>query len=185
MLRSRGFSLIEVLIALCISSVALVAFFGAFSQFQAVNHDLSALHERNSNLSMAPLLLLKWMAGAGNNRWDQGWEGVSTDGRTVGALSDSEGPGGFPDQALNDTYEMIWVRDNGKDLQIKSKSGSYQPAVKNIARFEVDSDPPSLKFRLEGATDSNLLTSRTAVESKLDLEVYLWNYRPNLFAEAP
>ena len=183
--KSDGFSLIEVLVSLGISSVALIAFLGAFDQFQIVNRDLTLLDERNSNLRLAPLLLTKWLTGAGNNRWKQKWHGLSTDGNTIDAQSDSEGPDGFPDKTLTESYETISVRHKGNDLQLKSKSGTFQPALKNVSRFEVKSDLPFLTLRLRGVTDRPLMTSRAPLESELELDLYLWNYRANLFAEAP
>ena len=185
MLKSSGFSLIEVLVALGISSVALIAFLGAIDQFQVVNRDLALLDERNSNLGLAPLLLTKWLTGAGNNRWKQEWGGLSASDDTLETQSDSEGPDGFPDTKLTESYETISVRHKGNDLQLKSKSGTFQPALKNVSRFEAQPDLPFLRLRLRGVTDRPLMTSRAPLESELELDLYLWNYRPNLFAEAP
>jgi prepilin-type N-terminal cleavage/methylation domain-containing protein len=184
--KNEGFSLIEMLVALCISSIALAAFFGAIGQFQTVNRDLGLLTERDSNLGLASLLLTKWITAAGNNRWNQEWEGFSTDGAALDARSDTEGPDGFPDEKLTESYETISVRRKGTDLQIKSKTGSFQPALKNLSQFQVEPDDlPLVRLRLAGATDRPTMTSRSAPESRMELDLYLWNYRTNLFSEAP
>ena len=183
--RNEGFSLIEVLVALGISSLALIAFLGAIQQFQVVNRDLALLDERDSNLGLAPLLLTKWITGAGNNRWNQGWDGLYVDDDRIDARSDSEGPDGFPDKQLTESYETVSIRQKGNDLQLKSGSGTFQPALKNVSSFGVESEPPFLSLRLRGITDRPLLTSRAPLEAEMQLDLYLWNYRPNLFAEAP
>lgn len=186
MQTSDGFSLIEVLISLAVSCIVLVAFVGAAGEFQTINWNLSQLAERDSNLSLVPLMCAKWLSGAGNNRWDRNWTGLSREADALVARADMEGTDGFPDGALTESFESIALRRSGTDFQIRSNGGTYQPAAKNIGTFAFDnSDSCLLRLTFSGITDRPLMRVRAAAVNRLEFDVYLWNYRPNLFAEKP
>jgi len=184
--KSRGATLIELLISLAIGCVILLAFLGAAVPFQTIAWDLSLLHDRDSSLCLAPLLFCKWISGAGNNRAGHSWDGVQQEGDTLHLKSDTEGQDGFPDGRLKESYESIALRVKGSDLQIRSEGGSFQPAFKNFAGLQVHrADDRLLSLTFEGRTDRSLLSTPAEGSKQVAFKVYLWNYRPNLFEETP
>ncbi len=184
--KNKGATLIELLLSLAVGCVIFLALLGAITPLQTLTWDLSTLYDRDSTLCLAPLLLCKWIAGAGNNRAGQNWTGIQLDGDSLQAMSDTEGKKGFPDGHLNESYESIAVRRKGSDLQIKSKTGSFQPAFKNFTDFSADlADLPLLSLTIGTDVDAALIRmTKTAARQRV-FKIYLWNYRPNLFEEIP
>ena len=183
--RNRGVTLIEALIALTVSSLLFVAFMAAIAPVQSLCWDLSALHDRDATLCLAPPLVCKWTSGAGNNRADRA-ACVRAEGGILHLQSDADGSDGFPDGDVKDSYESISIRQNGSDLQIKSGSGSFQPAFRNIGAFHADTaDPQLLRVTLAAEVDKRLIRVPSTGRKLVSFDVYLWNFRPNLFEEAP
>lgn len=184
--KNSGATLVEALIALAVGAIVVLGFLAAMSPVQSLSWDLSALHDRDSTLCLGPPLLCKWTAGAGNNRPSQGSNWVRTEAGTLQVQSDTEGPTGFPDGKLLDTYESISIRHNGGDLQIKSGTGSFQPVFRNVTGFSPSiTDPRLLSMTLTAQTDKTLIKTPSTQPKRVAFLVYLWNYRPNLFEEAP
>lgn len=185
-IADSGFSLLEVVLALTISAVLLTSFLTLFDSFQKWNSDLQLLIERDENLWLSPLLLSRWLGPAGNNRWTQSWEGFSSTSGEVAVNSDIDGPAGFPDAALAGSFEMLVLRHSGSTLQLKSGTATFQPLLKNVSGFSVDgASLPLITIHLTAVSDRRLQgVNSDAVEAAV-LSFYLWNYRSNLFAEAP
>ncbi len=183
--KNRGATLIEALIALAIGSFLFVTFLAAVAPVQSLAWDLSALHDRDAALCLAPPLLCKWVSGAGNNRADRP-TCVRTQAGVLHLESDTDGSNGFPDGDVKDTYESVSIRENGSDLQLKIGAGSFQPVFRNISSFQADlTDPRLLRLRLGAEVDKTLIRVPSTGPKSMTFDVYLWNFRPNLFEEAP
>lgn len=185
MQRNSGATLIEALLGLAIGSLLFVAFLGGVAPVQSLTWDLSALHDRDSTLCLAPLLFCKWISGAGNNR-----PHVSASVRNeTGVLrleSDMDGTDGFPDGDVNDNYESISIRGNGADLQLKSGNGTFQPVFRNVGTFQaVVTNPTLLRLKMGAEVDKTMIRVPSIGLKHLSFDVYLWNFRPNLFEESP
>jgi hypothetical protein len=183
--NADGYTLLETLWALLLSVALLAAFLGATDNIQRWGMELNQLLERDRNATLAPLLLTRWVYAAGNNRWAGNWPGWSLESGHLQVRSDLDGPGGFPDRALNESYEDISLRHSGADLQLKSGDGSFQPVLKNTSAFRPDLSPPLVTLRLQMQTDQPLRSTGAPGTTEFQLDLYLWNYRPNLFPEAP
>lgn len=184
--RSEGVTLLETLIALLVSMTLLLAFFSLFQTVQTLEGNLSLLLERDENFWLAPLLLTRWFTAAGNNRWRQTWEGLSIQSGEVQINSDMDGAQGFPDGVLLSSFETVTLRHKASDLQLKSGSSTFQPLLKNISNFQVDGQAlPVASVRIAAVTDRPLVAPHQTVSDSTALLVYIWNYRPNLFAESP
>ena len=100
--------------------------------------------------------------------------------------SDIHGPGGFPDSQLSSSFEALVLRSSSFNLQVKSGSGSFQPVMKNIADFQVDSrDLPLISILLSTATDRPLSATQENLFQSTRFLFFLRNYRSNLFLENP
>jgi prepilin-type N-terminal cleavage/methylation domain-containing protein len=184
--RNKGFSLPEVLVALALCSVVCLAFLALLSQMQKWTWNLNQMHERDSNVRVSPLLLVRWLLPAGNNRWSGGWAGVSLKDGQLEVRSDMDGPKGFPDSLLGDSFEDIALRKQGADLQLRSGKGAFQPVLKNVADFSVHlEEQPLVSLGLSTRTDQPLMSFGKQAAQSMTLRLYLRNYRPNLFSEAP
>ncbi|MFB3905924.1 MAG: prepilin-type N-terminal cleavage/methylation domain-containing protein [Acidobacteriota bacterium] len=185
MRKNKGSTLVEVLLSLAIGWVIFMAFLGAIAPVQSLSWDLSALHDRDSTLCLAPPLLCKWTAAAGNN-CSKHESTCLRDGGMLHVKSDTDGSKGFPDGDLDESYESISIRHNGADLQIRSAGGSFQPVFRNVSTFEADTtDPLLLSVKLGAQTDKTLIRMPETSPRELSFQVYLWNRRPNLFEENP
>lgn len=183
--KNKGATLIEALIALAIGSFLFVTFLAAVAPVQSLTWDLSALHDRDAALCLAPPLLCKWISGAGNQRTDRA-ACVRAEEGTLHLTSDTDGPSGFPDGDIDDSYESVSIRQNGSDLQLKVGAGSFQPVFRNISTFAIDTDDPRLlRLRLDGEIDKALIRVPSVGPKQMSFDVYLWNFRPSLFEEAP
>jgi hypothetical protein len=181
--RNSGVTLLELLVSFSISGVLSLAFFALVSQQQATIWTLMLLEERNSNLALAPLLLPKWVSAAGNNLSGLP-PGIAKDAETLLVRSDLEGTSGFPDGQLSESYEILAVRRNASDLQLKCNAGTFQPVIKNISGFQSDlGDCPLITITLAASTDKASWLLKRPIEKQISLQIYLWNYRPSLFRE--
>jgi prepilin-type N-terminal cleavage/methylation domain-containing protein len=181
---AKGYSLLELLVAISISSILISALMLSFNLIQTIAYDLHLQADRNGNLWITPLLILQWTAGAGNNRWSQGWDGVvQVDGITF-FKADIDGKNGFPDQQLTSSFEDIALHHREKVLSIRSGSGFFQPVLRNMSSFEIDQVREDLlMIRWSGVTEHPLkITGEADLESAV-MKLHLWNYRENLFLE--
>ncbi|MFQ5741802.1 MAG: prepilin-type N-terminal cleavage/methylation domain-containing protein [Acidobacteriota bacterium] len=186
MLKGRGFSLLELLIALALSTLLALAFFSLVTRFQKWTSNLHLLLERDENLRLAPLLLSRYLKPAGNNRWELSWSGLSGQGEGLEIRSDMDGSEGFPDRRLESPFESVALRSQDNQLQLKSGQGTFQPLLKNISALdEVRLTPPTVSLRLTGVADWKLTDADSKIPEPVALCFFIWNYRPNLFAEVP
>ncbi len=182
MLANRGFSLLEILISLLISSIVLLTLCSILDQFRNLSAHLSSLLERDANAWLAPLLLSRWLPSAGNNRW----EGVSFEPDLIQINSDIQGPEGFPDSQLDSSFERLSIRCAGANLRVKSGKGHFQPVLKNILSLKVDSTAmPLVCLDLKAVTDRTFPVLDKSPSELTQLCFLLRNYRSSLFLEDP
>ncbi len=137
--KSKGFTLIELIISMLLSITLFLAFFSLFERFEIWTLNLNLMLERDENLWLSPLLLSRWITPAGNNWWTDSWTGLTIEPEEIGVSSDMEGPDGFPDSQLSSPFERITLRQRNSELQLKSGNGSFQPVLENISRLQVNS----------------------------------------------
>ncbi len=183
---NAGHTLVETMIASSISIIVLAGFFSTIGVFQTGSSNLSLLLERDANLWLAPLLLSRWIIPAGNNRWDQAWSGVTMSTDRIELKSDIDGPRGFPDSKLSSSFEALALRSSNSNLRVQSNRSSFQPLIKNIVDFKVDSKESGLlSIRLSAITDRPLSMAQEDLLESTELLFFLRNYRSNLFPESP
>ena len=184
MLPNSGFSLVELLVVLAISTFLVGTLIYSCNQAQIVTHDISLLADRNVNSWIAPPLIAQWTAGAGNNRWEQEWDGVTLASETSYFKSDMDGNGGFPDEELASSYESIGLRVNKGNLCIQSGQGSFQPILRSFQSLNAEwKEEDLLIVKWISSTKWALKAGGESVPSSAEMCVHLWNYRPNLFME--
>ncbi len=187
MLNSRwgfsGFSVLELLLALSISVLLVTAFFSLTDRLQRLSSDLHQLLQRDENLLQAPLLLSRLLSAAGNGALQQGFAGIELTENVLSVRSDFTGPElGFPDGALESSFERVAFRQHLNHLQIRSGNGSFQPLLSGITALETELHGPNLlKVRLQART-SPLLSTGEQAGQRVELDFFLWNQRPNLFS---
>ncbi len=181
MRRNRGFSLIELLIGLALSVTLGLALLSFVRQFQNWNANLGLLMERDEQLRQAPLLLARYLAGAGNNGWVDR-DGLETGAGSVRAKADLDGEEGFPDSRLGAAFETVTLRQGENDLQFQSGRGGFQPLLKNIEGFQPSQwDPPLLRLKVAARAGRELQSVGGRADQEIEVLVYVWNYRENLF----
>jgi hypothetical protein len=174
------------MVASLLSALVFLGFFLVVGQFQRGCSVINLLLERDSNLWLTPLLLSRWIAPTGNNRWDQPWPGVVVQPGLLELNSDIHGKGGFPDSELSSSFEAVQLRASRTSLQVKSGKGSFQPVLKNITKMTFDSEQmPMITIGLEAETDRPPSFSEDNLLETVEFLVLLRNYRPSLFREAP
>jgi len=182
--QNSGYSLLELLVALSISTILTSALLLSLSHVQVLAHDMTLQTDRDANFRLVPLLLVQWIAAAGNNRWNADWEGVSIVDGTSYFKSDFDGSGGFPDDQLSSSYENIALCHRGGNLTIQSGGGFFQPVVRRISRFESERQEEDLVLLTWwGETDHPLKTTGDLAVTEAEMKIHLWNYRQNLFLE--
>jgi len=184
--RTAGHTLVESMIASSISIIVLAGFLSTIGVFQTGSSNLSLLLERDANLWLAPLLLSRWIIPVGNNHWDQAWSGITMNTDRLELKSDIDGPGGFPDSKLSSSFEALALRSSNSNLRVQSNRGTFQPLLKNIVDFRVDSKENGLlSIRLSAITDRPLSMTQEDFSESTELLFFLRNYRSNLFPESP
>jgi len=180
----RGFGFFEMMVASMLSGLIFLGFLVVIGQFQKGCSDLNLILERDSNFWLAPLLLSRWIAPTGNNRWEQPWPGVVVQPGLLELNSEIHGKGGFPDSELSSSFESLRLRASKSNLQVKSGQGNFQPVIKNIASMSFDSEQmPVITIRLEAGTDRSPSSFEGNLLETMELSILLRNYRPSLFLE--
>ena len=174
--------MLELMIAVVLALVLGSALFMSLRQVQLLAGDLEGLMDRDENLKLAPALLAQWVSGAGNRRLVKAWPGISVDGAELTAQSDFDGPEGFPDGELAASYEDIRLEHGGDALRLRSGDGSPQPFLRRISELSVSRENNDLvSIGLTGS--ASLLSNDVEQLDFTNLEIYLWNFRRNLFFE--
>ncbi len=178
--KKRGYSLIELLISLAVSTVVMGVLFTVCIKVQEMSTGISSCVEKRSNLHLAPILLSQWIKGAGMNMFGSPESYLTIKKGELGIKADNKGDDGFPDGDTDDSFENISFRADREELRIKSGNGGYQPFLKGITGLEGNRDERSLitvkLFRQYDYLDSG---QPGHIETKL----LLWNSRSNLFPE--
>lgn len=181
---SRGYTLIELLIALLLTSILITSSFSTFQAVQLWWQNFEQMVSRDENLRTAPVLLVRWLTPAGSNRHGYSWTGVALDEKLLEVKSDFDGEAGFPDGQLTESFEKVAIRLKNNELQIRSGNGSFQPFLKQVTRFEPVSESSSeLLIHLEGTTAARLAGSGEDLTESLVIRTWLPNYVDNLFPE--
>ena len=168
-----------------ISTILISSLLLACNYVQILAHDISQRVDRDTNLWIAPSLLLQWIAAAGNNRWDHEWDGFTIVEGMAFVKSDIDGSAGFPDHELSSSYEDIALSLREESLSIRSGSGFFQPVLRRILTFETERQGEDLLvLRWSGETDHTLKTTGARDLVSTEMKIHLWNYRENLFSEA-
>lgn len=174
--------MLELMIAVVLALILGSALFMSLRQVQMLAGDLEGLMDRDENLKLAPALLAQWVSGAGNRRVVEAWRGISVDATALTAQSDFDGPEGFPDGELESSYEDISLDQGSDALRLRSGDGSPQPFLRRISQMAVSRENDDLVLiRLTGS--ASLLSSEVEHLDLTNLEIYLWNFRRNLFFE--
>lgn len=182
MLRNKGFTLLEVMVSLALALVLGSALFLGLRQIQLVAGDLEGMMDRDENLKLAPVLLAQWLAGAGNRKARQVGSGISVGEILLTAQSDFDGSEGFPDGELEGSYEDIRIEQGNDSLKLRSGDGSPQPFLRRISQLNSARDSSDLvSVILTGS--ASLLSNEAVQDERIELKIFLWNYRSNLFFE--
>lgn len=184
--REAGVTLLELLVALAVSSLILLAALALVDHSTRWTSGFGQLVERDQNQWLAPLLLSSWMGPAANNRGREREASLSVGGDSVAVKSDVDGEGGFPDGHLSSPFEDISLRHSRDDLQLRSGEGTFQPILSHVCGFETRREPPDLlRVRLCFQTGEGFSLSGGGSVEETRLSFYLWNFRPGTHAEAP
>lgn len=182
--KNRGFSLIELLVALALSILLGLAMLTLIRQFVQWNANLGLLMDRDQRSRQGPLLLSRHLAAAGNNRWGGSWTGLRVAADELLLNADITGEEGFPDGRLADAFESVALRLRSGQLQIRSGRSGYQPLLKNVHEFAVERwSPPLLRLRLVLRTERRLGGVGADSLEPVPLDFHVWNYRRNWFEE--
>lgn len=184
-LNERGFSLIELMLALALGSIVLGALLTGLHQTQIWAGNLSRLAARDSNLQLAQLLLSRLISSAGSNLRPSGHQSVEVRADQLILRADLSGAAeGFPDGSLDDPFESIALRQRDGRLQLRSGNGSFQSLLEPVDSFEVQLQTSRLlRLRLVASTEGELAAVRQSLPEPMELWQSLPNLRPNLFAK--
>lgn len=179
-IRTMGFSLIEILVSIIVSTVLVGILFTVCIRVEVLAGRISENLEQSTSLRMSPLLLNRWIKEAGMNLHDQGEEYLEADGGEVRVRSDSSGKDGLPDGDTDDSFEDIRIRAVKDELKIKSGKGGFQPCLRGISRLSASRRAQDL-LALELESVGNRPGIKRA--DRMMALFKLWNERPNLFPE--
>ena len=129
----KGFTLIEILVAITCSTILFLALFSSFTSVLSWMGRLNNALERDENVDMVPLILAPLLPHAGNNRQAFPRPPVERHDGELIVRSDTSGAGAFPDGRLDGPFELLSFRQGTDQLQMKSGQGSYQPLVNHVA----------------------------------------------------
>lgn len=184
MRNDKGFSLLELLLALFVTALLSVGVLQLSHTFTLWSHNFNLFLERDENLRLLPLLFSRHIPHAANRCWILDCEGVSTSGGVLSLLSDIDGSSGFPDGELSSSFENVRIRLLEDTVQLQSSTGGFQPLVRKASAFEVTLIDEHLTVDLAG-TSGKLLASSREEEQTLQLYFCIWNLQPRLFSPDP
>ena len=179
-MEARGFSLIELLISLAVSTILMGILFTVCIEVEKISTGIAVSVEEGTNIHLAPLLLGRWIKPAGMNIRGGPEEFLDIGKGELGIKSDTHGDRGFPDGDTDDSFEEIKFRVGSNELKIKSGKGNYQPFLQGITAMEVYPEGESrLTLDLKG-NQGGLSNIRPALTG---IRILLWNNQSNLFPE--
>ena len=133
MLAEKGFTLIEILVAITCSTILFLALFSSVTSMLTWMGRLNNALERDENVDLVPLILAPLLTHAGSNRQAFPQPPVEVQDSELIVRSDTSGTDFFPDGSLDDPFELLAFRQGADQLQMKSGQGSYQPLVNDVA----------------------------------------------------
>ena len=175
--KRSGFTLLELLIVMSVSVIVGTALITVVVNTQKNARELALACERNQNFRLLPLVFSQTVSSAGSG-FVSAEQGVEANHEWLKIKADLDGPKGFPDGSLDQSYEDLQFRINNHSLQIKSGKGNYQPIVLYVETFLTKHHGKTLTIEITGEKRSFLNTDPT---NQVSLDFYLWNYRPCLF----
>ncbi len=119
MLAEKGFTLIEILVAITCSTILFLALFSSFTSLLSWMGRLNDALERDENLDLVPLILAPLLTQAGNNRQAFSQSPVELQDGELIIRSDTSGTGPFPDGGLDDPFELLSFRQGADQLQTR------------------------------------------------------------------
>lgn len=162
---SRGFSLMECLVALFLGTLVLGALVTGLLQFQRIAQAVQLTAERDRDHHLAPVLLARWAMAAGNGLPPP--RSLDVAGGQVGIRADLEGNRGFPDGDLDDPFEDIAIRFREGSLQLRSGRGRFEPFLRHVADLRVSTASDRIRVELVSrVADAQLVDARSPVESE-------------------
>ncbi len=182
MRAEKGFTLIEVVVAITCSTLLFLALFSTCESLLSWMGRFNSALERDENLDLAPLILAPLLTQAGNNYGAFPQAPIELREGELVVRSDISGTQGFPDGDLDDPFELCSIRQSTKQLQIKSGRGSYQPLLNHVAGV-------SWFLEGEGLLNVNLEALSSGPGSgplsrrRLELTLFLPNLQPSLFGD--
>jgi len=177
-MNAKGYTLLETLVAVGIASLIGSGLLLALAGLQTGVLEISLAAERNENFRLLPLVLVQTLQSAGCGKPQQ-QPGIEDLGDRLVVRSDIDGPEGFPDGTLKQSFENIRFLLTGTTFRIQSGQGSFQPLATGIEGFEFQLLPPTdLRLSLEGEKRSDF---NTEWDRRIELRFYLWNYCSTLF----
>ena len=181
MLAEKGFTLIEVLVAITCSTILFLALFSTCGSMLSWMGRLNSALERDENLDLAPLILAPLLTHGGNNLRAFPQPPVELRESELVVRSDTSGTDGFPDGGLDHPFELLSIRQGANQLQMKSGGGSYQPLLNHVAQVSWFMEGEELLHldldALSSGPGSGPLSRR-----RLQLLLFLPNLQPTLFA---
>ncbi len=146
--------------------------------------DLASLFERDENLYLGTLLLSRWVPPAGNHHQELLQSGLTSGPNLLEINSDIDGPSGFPDASLTQSFERTALQERNQELQLRSGRGFFQSLIKGISDLQVAPSAFSTELTLESNATTLLPREKENLRS-ISTRFFLWNYRTNLFAKKP
>lgn len=181
MLAEKGFTLIEVLVAISCSTILFLALFSTCASVLAWMGRLNSALERDENLDLVPLILAPLLTHAGNNNRAFPQPPVQLRDSELVVRSDTSGADRFPNGSLDDPFELLSIRPGADQLQMKSGQGSYQPLLNHIAQVSWLLEGDEL-LRLDLEALSSGPGSGPLSRRRLQLALFLPNLQRTLFA---
>jgi hypothetical protein len=136
-----GSTLLETVWALLLAGILAGASFSVAMRFQEYSDITGAVLERDASLKLLPLLCSVWLASGGCSIEPEAVAFPQLDGNRIRSWADLDGPDGFPDGDLDESFENIRVGVSGGSLTLQSGRGTAQPALTCLSEG---------RFRLEG-----------------------------------
>lgn len=183
--EQRGFSLIELMLALTLGTIVLGALLAGLHQTQIWSGNLALLVQRDENLNLTPLLLTRWVSSVGNNLPVEDGQSLEVQSGVLTLRADLSGAAeGFPDGSLDDSFESISLRLEGGKLQLRSGAGSFQTVLEPMETFQaLQQTPRILRVELSAVTQGELTALGQTHSASVELFLGLHYQRPKLFED--
>lgn len=139
--EKQGFTLIEIMVALAISSIITAAMYSAYTGLQRINHDQAMIVEMQQNLRAGLDMMVRELRMAGydpDKRWNVGFTTASAQSIIFTKIVDEGTPAPAPgtlqtiQYAIFDGYAANGVNDIGR----QADAGNPIVLIENVERLE-------------------------------------------------